>query len=84
MFTRKELAVIYPAYFKKEYENAPCYYHLPDDGAKMRCSDCGEYFNPTELIWTFTPDRKPPTVMCMDCVDEDWLNNAKDMGITER
>lgn len=68
----------------EEFKDAPCYYHLPDDGAPMRCSDCGKSVNPTTLVWTFTPDGTWPQVLCTECIDEDWLKLATDKGVTKR
>jgi hypothetical protein len=80
----EEIMIKWTEYFPDEFSHAPCYYHLPDDGASMKCSDCKKDFNPTELIWTFTPNGLAPEVFCMECIDEDWIKNAKDMGVTKR
>lgn len=67
--------------YKEEYEKAPCYYHLVDDGASMRCQGCEELFNPNSLIITFTPNKAIPKILCPDCVDDYWLEIATDLGM---
>ena len=67
--------------YKKEYDQAPSYYHLVDDGADMICQDCKTALNPNSLLLTFTPDKSIPRVLCKDCIDEDWIAKAKDLGM---
>jgi hypothetical protein len=59
--------------------SAPSYLKLKDDGADMKCIECGK--RDRELfIKTFTPDGKNHFAVHKTCVDEEWLANAKDMG----
>lgn len=59
------------------YNQAPCYLHPPNDGAKFRCDECKELFAHNKVIQVWTPNRKPPKMVCLDCVDEHWFKNAK-------
>jgi len=60
-------------------ESAPCYYHLRDDGAPFKCRECLKHKPLKELRFTFTPDGRK-SILCIDCLDPEWLDNAKDMG----
>lgn len=67
--------------YKKEYAQAPCYYHLIDDGGVFICDECKKGFNGKDMIMTFTPDLSIQSVQCLDCTDDYWLNVlAKDLG----
>lgn len=55
------------------------YYKIKPDGAPWRCSDCGENKPHNEVIVAHTPDGKK-RLLCLDCVDEDWLSNARFAG----
>lgn len=60
------------------------YYKLKDDGAKWRCLTCGELFSNTRVIWMPPIADKNGEVlgciMCLDCVDEEWLSSAECAG----
>ena len=59
--------------------NAPSYLHLPDDGADWHCAVCGEAGR-KGFVKTFTPDGKTHWATHLECLDEDWINRAKNMG----
>lgn len=61
-------------------ENAPSYFHAPDDGAPFRCVDCNELLPPSEMLRCFTPSGWDMW-LCIDCVDAEWYNSAKDCGV---
>ena len=58
----------------------PVYWHLPDDGADFKCQSCEHYFKHNEVILTQIPKDASRLVLCMECVDPNWLKLAKDMG----
>jgi hypothetical protein len=58
---------------------APSYVHIKDDGAALKCHECGEKDRKPQ-IKTFTPDGKNHFSIHVECCDEDWLSKAKDMG----
>ena len=58
---------------------APSYFVLKDDGADFRCAECGKKGR-VGFIVTYTPDGEHHFSTCLDCIDEDWLNNATNMG----
>lgn len=62
---------------------APSFLLLPDDGASYKCDVCKEYFSHIEVIKPFTPDGKIHYATCIDCIDEDWMQRAKNCGIAE-
>jgi hypothetical protein len=58
---------------------APSYFKLKDDGADFHCEECGKEGR-KDFVATYTPDGKLHRATCLDCIDEDWLKNAKNMG----
>lgn len=81
---QEELALI-----EQAQQEAPSYLRMPDDGADFICSNHPErdpYSRyPCEgkgrkgFLLTFTPNGKRE-LLCPECVEEDWLARAKDMG----
>lgn len=67
---------IYPF---KHYDD-PVYWSLPDDGAKIRCHSCKKQLDCKDVILTQIPKDNSRQVLCSDCVDEDWLEQAKYLG----
>lgn len=63
----------------KHYD-MPVYWRLPDDGAPIRCADCKRQFDMSQVILTQTPNDKR-AVLCKECVDEDWLASATNLGM---
>jgi hypothetical protein len=56
------------------------YYKVADDGARFRCRSCEELKEHTDVIvfeHTKTKDRE---MLCLDCVDREWLDTAKCLG----
>ena len=65
---------------KQHYENA-VYWKLPDDGATFKCSECNKQFKHTEVILTQVPANDSRAVFCMECIDDDWLRDATNLGM---
>lgn len=70
--------------WKTEYACAPSYYIIKvNDGADIQCDDCKGMYDQmeTNMYQTFTPNGAFPQTICQYCLDEDWLKNAKNMGV---
>lgn len=64
---------------KEAQKEAPSYLRILPDGAPIKCNECGK--EGTEgFVKTFTPDGKTHYASHITCLDEDWFNEAKDMG----
>jgi hypothetical protein len=59
----------------------PVYWSLPDDGASIRCKSCGIIFKCSEVILTQIPKDDSRQVLCKECVDDDWLELATNLGM---
>ena len=57
------------------------YWHLPDDGAPIHCGSCLKQLKCSEVILTQIPKDDSRQTLCMECVDDDWLALATDLGI---
>lgn len=66
---------------KRKHFDYPVYYHIEDDGAPIRCIDCQTYLPVKDLILCQIPKDDSRKLLCFDCVDEDWLKSAKDLGV---
>jgi hypothetical protein len=64
---------------RKHYD-FPVYWALPDDGALFKCCECNRRLEYTKVILCQIPKDDSRRVLCYDCVDEDWLNMAKNLG----
>lgn len=58
---------------------APSYLRMKDDGADMLCKECGKR-DRAQFAKPFTPDGKNHFSVHFECLDPEWLANAKDMG----
>ena len=67
----------------KHYDK-PVYWSLPDDGALFKCDSCKERFNHTKVILTQIPKDDSRKVYCLDCVDQDWLDLAVNLGAFDK
>jgi len=55
------------------------YWTVKDDGALWKCSDCQVRY-PANKVWaTETPNGKK-SIICKDCIDDDWITNAIHSG----
>jgi hypothetical protein len=59
------------------------FYRIPDDGALFPCRECGERKVAHEVILPVDEKGKPLEfgVLCLDCVDAQWLEGARDLGL---
>lgn len=65
--------------YKECQENAPSFLRIKGDGAPIRCSNCRVTdFEP--MLKIFTPSGVSHFAIHKECVDEEWLAKAKDMG----
>lgn len=62
----------------KHITDAPCYWLVADDGAKFRCADCQIQYTHNSVRYCLTPNGKT-RVLCVNCIDTDWIQNAKQM-----
>lgn len=65
--------------YKDAYDQAPAYYHMIDDGAPHKCEVCNARLSYDKVLMTFAPGEVH-AIICMDCIDDDWLARAKDLG----
>ena len=65
---------------RKHYDNA-VYWQLPNDGANFKCTDCGKRLPHNKVILTQIPDGDNRQTICLDCVDEWWLEHATNLGM---
>lgn len=56
------------------------YFKLADDGAKFRCSGCNELHSHKRVILFQHTETKKREVICLDCVDSEWLAAAECLG----
>ena len=63
----------------KHYDK-PVFWQLPNDGDGFHCMDCKEKFHHTKVILTQIPKDDSRKVLCLDCIDEDWLKLATNLG----
>lgn len=62
-----------------KHYNVPVYWTLPDDGAPIRCGECGVNDKCENVILVQTPDDKRQ-VLHKECCDEDWLKSSTFLG----
>ena len=55
----------------------------PMDGAQWKCTDCGDYFSFSKVKLVRVPAHDKPQIMCNCCIDDDWLEIAKNCGELE-
>jgi hypothetical protein len=61
--------------------DGPVYWQMPNDGADFKCDDCEERFSHKLVIIVQVPKDDSRRVLCLDCVDSDWLERAKNLGM---
>lgn len=61
---------------------APAYGHPPIDGAKYRCSDCAELFDSNGVYFVKAIGNRP-MILCNDCIDPWFKENATFVGQLE-
>ena len=59
--------------------DVPVYWSLPDDGASITCKDCNQE-KPMEDVYLTQLTCGSRRVICLDCIDEDWLKIAHNEG----
>ena len=62
---------------------APSYLKLKDDGADFKCNECGLSQKSTKakpFVVIYTPDGVRHSAVHLECLDKDWVKNARDMG----
>lgn len=65
----------------KQHYDEPVYWSLPDDGALFKCSSCGVRFSHKDVILVQIPKSDERSVVCVDCIDDDWLMHAVNLGM---
>lgn len=60
------------------------YWKVLDDGAAFRCKECGELKPHTQVILAqHTEDFDKRQMVCLECVDEEWMATAVCIGTTD-
>lgn len=60
-------------------KQAPSFFWIPDEGIAHGCTSCGKR-DREPFVKIFTTDAKPHPLLHAACVEEFWMNEAKDMG----
>jgi len=63
--------------------NKPVYWSLPNDGAKIKCRDCDENLNCSDVYLTQIPCGHR-LVVCKECIDKHWLSIAEYKGVFDK
>ena len=53
---------------------------LKPDGADWRCSECEQRFPARDVILFEHTETKERALICLVCVDEEWLASSQYMG----
>ena len=56
------------------------YWKLKDDGAEWRCRECGQLKPHSQVILFENKAAVRTYLLCLDCVDADWLRDAQCLG----
>lgn len=56
------------------------YYTIKDDGAEWRCKDCDKLHKHSRVRVCENTETKKRTLLCLDCIDEEWLAAATCLG----
>lgn len=59
--------------------DAPCYWLVPDDGALQKCAECNNYCASSNCYLILTPNANA-SILCLECIDEEWLEDANYLG----
>lgn len=60
------------------------YYKVANDGALWRCTECRELHSYNHVIVALVRTETGPEerrLICLDCVDDEWLENAEQVGV---
>lgn len=61
---------------------AGIYWLVPNDGADWRCETCDKMKSHKEVIQPqHTETKEFMKILCLECVDEDWFKEARNMGM---
>jgi hypothetical protein len=56
------------------------YWKLANDGAGFRCRDCDMVKPHSQVILFEHTETKQRQLVCVECVDQDWLKEATCLG----
>lgn len=59
------------------------YWKVLDDGVAFRCRECQELKPYTRVVLMQHTETKERKLLCLDCIDEEWMAEAICLGDTD-